>query len=52
MVDPQSENEDEDDEWWENANALAASVPVRAELAAGDQRLLYLAWLLCPEPGA
>jgi hypothetical protein len=31
----------------EDENALASIVPVRNELAAGDQRLLYLAWLLC-----
>jgi hypothetical protein len=36
-----------DDEWWEEEGALASIVPVRAELAAGDTRLLYLAWLLC-----
>jgi hypothetical protein len=47
IVDLHSENEDGDDEWWENENALAAIVPVRPELAAGDRRLLYLAWLLC-----
>jgi hypothetical protein len=34
-------------EWWNDENALAAIVPVRAELASGDLRLLYLAWLLC-----
>jgi hypothetical protein len=28
-------------------SALASIVPVRAELAGGDHRLLYLAWLLC-----
>jgi hypothetical protein len=47
ILDLHSENEGGDDEWWEDENALAAIVPVRAELAAGDQRLLYLAWLLC-----
>lgn len=40
--------EDEDgDEWWDDQDRLASIVPVRAELAAGDNRLLYLAWLLC-----
>jgi hypothetical protein len=47
IVDLTSENEDGDDEWWENEDALATIVPVRAELAADDRRLLYLAWLLC-----
>lgn len=41
------DDEGGDDEWWEDEGALASIVPVRAELAAGDQRLLYLAWLLC-----
>src|SRR5581483_10793170 len=47
ILDLSSENDGGDDEWWEDESALAAIVPVRAELAAGDQRLLYLAWLLC-----
>lgn len=41
-------SEDEDGEWQEDGQGLLASiVPVRGELAAGDTRLLYLAWLLC-----
>jgi hypothetical protein len=41
-------NEDDDgDEWCEPEGQLAAIVPVRAALASGDRRLLYLAWLLC-----
>jgi hypothetical protein len=41
-------SEDEDGEWEEDGNGLLASiVPVRGELTAGDNRLLYLAWLLC-----
>ena len=47
ILDLRSEDEDGDEEWWEDEGALASIVPVRAELAAGDQRLLYLAWLLC-----
>lgn len=35
------------DEWCDPEGRLASIVPVRAELAAGDNRLLYLAWLLC-----
>ncbi|BCB86072.1 hypothetical protein [Phytohabitans suffuscus] len=35
------------DEWWDDQDRLASIVPVRAELASGDRRLLYLAWLLC-----
>jgi hypothetical protein len=47
ILDLRSEDEDGDEEWWEEEAALASIVPVRAELAAGDTRLLYLAWLLC-----
>jgi hypothetical protein len=46
VIDVSSEDED-GDEWWEQEGTLASVVPVRAELAAGDHRLLYLAWLLC-----
>ncbi|MEV0398090.1 hypothetical protein [Polymorphospora rubra] len=42
-----TEDEDGDEEWWDEEGRLAAIVPARAELAGGDQRLLYLAWLLC-----
>ncbi|GAB2744670.1 hypothetical protein [Kitasatospora kifunensis] len=39
-------NEDEEGDWDEDAeDSLAALVGVRAELAAGDLRGLYLAWL-------
>ena len=35
--------EDENgDEWWEEDGVLASIIPVRADLAAGDHRLLYL----------
>jgi hypothetical protein len=37
---------DPDDEWLEPGGQLAAMVQARSELAAGDSRLLYLAWLL------
>ena len=35
-----------DDDWDEPGGQLAAMVQARSELAAGDLRLLYLAWLL------
>jgi hypothetical protein len=35
-----------DDDWVEPGGQLAAMVQARSELAAGDLRLLYLAWLL------
>jgi hypothetical protein len=46
ILDLSSEDED-GDEWCDGEGRLASIVPVRAELAAGDKRLLYLAWLLC-----
>ncbi len=47
ILDLCSEDEDGDEEWWDEEGRLAAIVPARAELAGGDRRLLYLAWLLC-----
>jgi hypothetical protein len=47
VLDLRSEDEDGDEEWWSEEGRLAAIVPARAELAGGDRRLLYLAWLLC-----
>jgi len=35
-----------DEEWLDASGPLASIVPVRAEVMAGDFRLLYLAWLL------
>ena len=41
-----------DDEWEEGAeDSLGAIVPVRSELAGGDRRLLYLAWLVSVDAG-
>lgn len=41
-------SEDEDGDFDDDGEGrLAAIVPVRSELAAGDTRALYLAWLLC-----
>jgi hypothetical protein len=40
-------SEMEDGYWEEGAeDSLSSIIPVRSELAAGDRRLLYLAWLL------
>ncbi|WP_020574226.1 hypothetical protein [Actinopolymorpha alba] len=46
-----SEDEDGDFEYGGDG-WLASIIPVRGELAAGDRRLLYLAWLLCVQAGA
>jgi len=41
-------SQDEEGDWEDDGEGhLASIVPARAELAAGDTRLLYLAWLLC-----
>lgn len=41
-----------DDAWEEGAEeALGAIVPVRSELAGGDRRFLYLAWLVSVDAG-
>ncbi|HVB82778.1 MAG TPA: hypothetical protein VNE82_22860 [Candidatus Binataceae bacterium] len=46
----QSQNDEAED--WAEANApLAALIPLRAELARGDYRCLYLAWLSCVQAG-
>jgi hypothetical protein len=45
-----SEEEPEDD-WEEDESCLSSIVPVRAELARGDYRCLYLAWLLAVQQG-
>ncbi|MDG4778932.1 hypothetical protein O7614_04645 [Micromonospora sp. WMMD961] len=48
IVDLHDEDEDGTDEWDLDGHGLLASIiPVRARLAAGDLRLLYLAWLRC-----
>ena len=47
----QSENEDGED-WAESEGRLGSLISVRAELARGDLRALYLGWLLCAQHGA
>jgi len=45
-------SEQEEGDWDEDAEgSLDSVVPVRAELAVGDRRLLYLAWLLSVDAG-
>ncbi len=45
-------SEKEDDYWEEGAEDLLSSIiGVRSELAGGDRRLLYLAWLLSVDAG-
>jgi len=43
--------DDEGDDWVEGNAQLSALIPLRADLARGDHRCLYLAWLLCVQAG-
>lgn len=42
-----SSEDEEGDVWADGDGLLPPILPLRAELAAGDHRALYLAWLLC-----
>ena len=44
-------DEGPDDEWLEPEGSLSSLIPLRADLMRGDQRLLYLGWLLCAQTG-
>ncbi|MGH8738884.1 MAG: hypothetical protein ACREVC_16130 [Burkholderiales bacterium] len=43
--------DDEAEDWVENDAGLSALIPLRADLARGDHRCFYLAWLLCVQAG-
>lgn len=43
--------DEEGGEWMEGSGRLASLLPVRAEIARGDLRALYLGWLLCVQSG-
>ena len=42
---------DEDSEWEADGPQLSALIPLRSDLAKGDYRCLYLAWLRCVQAG-
>lgn len=44
-----SEDDEGGEEWDEGSGWLSALVPLRTDLARGDHRALYLAWLLCAQ---
>ena len=44
-------DDEEGAEWVEGDGQLAPLISVRAELARGDRRALYLGWLLCAQSG-
>jgi hypothetical protein len=45
------ESNDEEGEWIDGEGHLSALLAVRAEVARGDLRALYLGWLLCVQNG-
>ncbi len=45
-------SEDESGDWYEDEEgSLSSLIPLRAEIASGDLRSLYLGWLLCAQNG-
>ncbi len=45
-------SDDEESDWDDDGSGwLSSLVPLRADLAGGDHRVLYLAWLLCAQLG-
>ena len=49
ILDFRSDNDGGDGDWIEDDNdTLSLLVPIRSELAAGDLRALYIAWLAAP----
>lgn len=49
IVDFCTENEPGDEDWYEGNGWMASLIGLRAELARGDDRCLYLGWLLCAQ---
>jgi len=43
--------DEESGEWEEGEGRLSSMIPVRAEIARGDLRALYVGWLLCVQAG-
>jgi len=43
--------DDENGDWEEGDAQLSTLIPLRADLARGDYRCLYLSWLLCVQTG-
>lgn len=42
---------DWEEDWDDGTGWLSSLIPLRADLAGGDHRALYLAWLLCAQAG-
>jgi hypothetical protein len=46
-----SEDDERDEDWDDQTDALSALIPIRAQLAQGDLRSLYIGWLHCAQAG-
>lgn len=46
-----ADNDEPDGQWDDQTDALSALIPIRAQLARGDLRSLYIAWLRCAQAG-
>ena len=46
-----TEDEEGEDDWWDEDEGLASLAPLRAAIARGDRRSLYLGWLLGLQAG-
>lgn len=46
-----SEESEEDGDWEDGSGWLSSLISLRGDLAVGDHRALYLAWLLCAQGG-
>jgi hypothetical protein len=44
-------DQEPDDEWLQPEGVLSSLIPLRSDLMRGDQRSLYLGWLLCAQTG-
>ncbi len=46
-----SQDDERDEDWDDQTDALSALIPIRAQLAQGDLRSLYIGWLHCAQAG-
>ncbi|HEY0370574.1 MAG TPA: hypothetical protein VGD79_01150, partial [Thermoanaerobaculia bacterium] len=46
-----AEDDEPDEEWDDQTDTLSVLIPIRAQLARGDLRSLYIGWLRCAQVG-
>lgn len=46
-----AQEEEPDEDWDDQTDALSALIPIRAQLVRGDLRSLYIGWLRCAQAG-